>query len=487
MSTTRADRTAIRRSSLSRPVALALQDGLIDSERTFFDYGCGRGDDLLRLHKMGIAVAGWDPAFFPEEKRKPAAIVNLGYVVNVIEDPEERVVVLAAAWGLTRKVLIVSARLDWETTDAAVDFQSDGIVTGKRTFQKFFTQDELRQWIERAVGRRPVAAAPGVFYVFRDETDEHSFAVNRVFRHRRIPGIKECQELVTDHQQLIDPLMAFVNERGRLPVNGELSTAPQLTPVFGSVARAFSLLRRLTGTDRWDHVRQLRRDDVLVYLALAAFPKRPRFSALPDELRHDIRAFFGSYKAGCTEADSLLFSAGNQDVIDQACRRATVGKLLPDALYVHHTAVDHLLPVLRAYEGCGRQLVGAVDRLTLVKLFRRRARVSYLAYENFDRVAHPALQTAIIADLRRLDLHFRDYTHSSNPPVLHRKELFVTDDYPGRKTFAHLTDREDSLGLLHDTSTIGTRAGWLAVLARHRVSITDHHICPQQPFFSPSP
>ena len=188
MRTTRADRTAIRRTSLSRPVALALDDGLVHQERTFFDYGCGRGDDLLRLHKLGIPVSGWDPAFFPDEERTPADIVNLGYVVNVIEGPDERIVVLAAAWELARKVLIVSARLDWDAADAAVDFQGDGIVTGKRTFQKFFTQEELRQWIEQALDRRPVAAAPGIFYVFRDEADAQSFAVNRVSRQRRVPG-----------------------------------------------------------------------------------------------------------------------------------------------------------------------------------------------------------------------------------------------------------------------------------------------------------
>ena len=100
MSTTHSDRTAIRRTSLSRPVALALDDGIIHPERSFFDYGCGRGDDLLRLHKLGIPVSGWDPAFFPDEARTSADVVNLGYVVNVIEDPAERVVVLAAAWEL---------------------------------------------------------------------------------------------------------------------------------------------------------------------------------------------------------------------------------------------------------------------------------------------------------------------------------------------------------------------------------------------------
>ena len=478
MSQTRADRTAIRRSSLSRPVALAVQDGLIRSERTFFDYGCGRGDDLLRLHKMGITVSGWDPAFFPEEERAPADIVNLGYVVNVIEDPEERIVVLAAAWTLTRRVLVVSARLDWEATDAAINFQSDGIVTAKRTFQKFFTQEELRHWIEQALDHRPVAAAPGIFYVFRDEADEQSFAVNRVARQRNLRGLDECEELVSDHEELVQPLMAFVNQRGRLPVESELFTAPQLTRVFGSVPRAFSLLRRLTGTDRWDRVRQQRRADVLVYLALAAFPKRLRFNALPDELRHDIRAFFGSYKAGCTEADALLFSAGNQDTIDQACRRATVGKLLPDALYVHHTALGHLPSVLRVYEGCGRQLAGIVDGLTLVKLFRRRPRVSYLAYDDFDRIAHPALQTSIIADLKRLDLHFRDYTRSPNPPVLHRKELLVADDYPYRPTFADLTRSEEALGLLQSTTAIGTRTDWMATLTARRLAIRGHRVSP---------
>ena len=466
----------MRRHALSRPVALAVDDGLVRQDRTFFDYGCGRGDDLLRLHGMGIPVSGWDPAFFPDEERTPSDVVNLGYVVNVVEDPGERAVVLAAAWELARQVLVVSARLDWEAADAAVDFQGDGVVTGKRTFQKFFRHEELRAWIERVLRRRPVAAAPGVFYVFRDETAAQSFAVRRVSRRRRIPDIDECRDLVAGHRELLAPLVAFVTERGRLPVDRELPAAPRLTPVFGSVARAFSLLRRATGAGRWDRVRQERRADLLVYLALAAFPKRPRFGALPEATRHDVRAFCGSYKAGCAEADALLFSAGDQDAVDRACRDAGVGKLLPDALYVHHTAVEHLPPVLRVYEGCGRQLAGAVEGLTLVKLFRRRARVSYLVYEDFDRHPHPALRQAFVADLRRLDLRRLDYRQAPNPPILHRKELFVADDYPARARFARLTAREERLRLLAAPSAIGTRDGWRAVLARHGVTTRGHRI-----------
>ena len=211
-------------------------------------------------------------------------------------------------------------------------------------------------------------------------------------------------------------------------------------------------------------------------LALAAFANRPRFGALPDELRHDIRAFFGSYKTACTEADALLFSVGDQEAVNRACRDAAVGKLLPDALYVHHTAINQLPPVLRVYEGCGRQLAGSVEQLTLIKLFRRRARVSYLAYDDFDRVAHPVLRSAVVADLKRLNIHYRDYTRTANPPVMHRKELFVSADYPARPRFACLTAREDALGLLAETNTIGTQVGWQAVLTNHGLSIRGHRI-----------
>jgi len=33
---------------------------------------------------------------------------------------------------------------------------------------------------------------------------------------------------------------------------------------------------------------------------------------------------------------------------------STIGKLLPNALYVHRDALDSLEPLLRVYEGCAR-------------------------------------------------------------------------------------------------------------------------------------
>lgn len=476
MSTAGAHKTAIQRWSLSRPVALALDDGLLSTKTTFFDYGCGRGGDLKRLHKMGVPVAGWDPAFFPDEERTSADVVNLGYVVNVIEEPEERAVALCAAWELTQKLLIVAARLEWEARTVAGDFQGDGIVTRKRTFQKFFAQDELRDWIQRTIGQLSVAAAPGVFYVFRETADEQAFVAGRLTRPRRAPSAQLGEEVFQQRQDLLQPLMDFVSQRGRLPTESELDIAPQVNEIFGSVARAFSLVRRVTGPDPWEAIRRERRDDLLVYLALAAFGKRPKFGQLPDALQGDIRAFFGTYKAACREAEHLLYSAGDQKRIDRACAQAPVGKVLPRALYVHHTALSRLPPLLRVYEGCGRQLAGSVDGVTLVKLARRQPKVSYLVYPEFDRVGHPALAEAFISDLAKLHLYHRDYRRAQSPPILHRKELFVSRDHPCHRRFARLSSREDALGLLSTGRSIGTRDEWLAVLRERGVNIRGHQV-----------
>jgi DNA phosphorothioation-associated putative methyltransferase len=459
MSTIGAHKTAMRRLSLSRPVSRALEDGLIAKTRTFFDYGCGRAGDIIRLNDLGIAVSGWDPAYFPEEERIASDVVNLGYVVNVIEHLQERAVVLGAAWALTKKVLIVSARLEHEARHLEGEFQGDGMVTRKRTFQKFFRQEELRLWIDGVLGEQSVAAAPGVFYVFRDPKEAQSFLASRLARREPVPKVHHSEHAFTQHAELLQPFIAFVTNRGRLPRLTELDTLADITKVFGSATAAFSLIRRVTGPERWEQIRQRRRQDVLVYVALAAFGKRPTFGMLEETLRGDIRAFFGTYKRACTEADGLLFQAGNRNAIDRACTRSPIGKLLPDALYVHETAISALPPLLRVYEGCGRQLVGAVDGLTLVKLSRKRAGVSYLVYDKFDRVAHPALRESFIADLPRLDIHHRDFRKSTNPPILHRKELFVTVDHPSRKKFQKLTRQEERAGVL-EARFIGRKVDW---------------------------
>ena len=437
---------------------------------------------------MGVPVSGWDPAYFPDEERTPADVVNLGYVVNVIEDLEERAVALCAAWELAQKLLIVSARLEWEAQNVAGDFQGDGIVTSKRTFQKFYAQDELRDWIQATTGRSCVAAAPGVFYVFRETSDEQAFTANRLTQPRRVPTVRLSEEDFKRHQDLLQPLMEFISRRGRLPIDLELDVAPQIREHLRRHAESVLVrFAALPGLEQWEAIRH---EHVATTCSFTSpwphLENAPRLGQLPDALRYDIRAFFGTYKAARAEADALLFSAGDQDAISRTCGQAPVGKILPDALYAHHTALPHLPPLLRVYEGCGRQLAGSVDDLTLVKLSRQRPQVSYLLYPDFDRLGHPALTEAFIADLSRLALYHRDYRRSENPPVLHRKELLLSADHPLRQQCAQLTKREEDLGLLAPTHRTGFLDDWHALLKAKGLYIRGHRIIQGQPPILPS-
>ena len=80
-----------------------LRFGFLDGSQSLFDYGCGRGDDLRLLSELKVPANGWDPVFRPGAERQRADIVNLGFVLNVIEDPDERRETLKAAFALARK------------------------------------------------------------------------------------------------------------------------------------------------------------------------------------------------------------------------------------------------------------------------------------------------------------------------------------------------------------------------------------------------
>ena len=79
---------------------------------------------------------------------------------------------------------------------------------------------------------------------------------------------------------------------------------------FGSLKRAFAAIQRITDAETWEAIARRRREDLLVYLALARFRKRPALSQLPLTLQRDMKAFFGTYTKACAEADALLFKAG---------------------------------------------------------------------------------------------------------------------------------------------------------------------------------
>jgi DNA phosphorothioation-associated putative methyltransferase len=324
-----------------------------------------------------------------------------------------------------------------------------------------------------------VPAALGVFYVFKDEALQQQLLANRYRRRAAAPRKRASELRFEEHREVLEPFMAVIADLGRLPEAEEFAQAAEVTARFGSLKRAFALVRRVTGPAEWEAIRQRRTEDLLVYLALARFGKRPSLSQLPRTLQRDMRAFFGTYMKACRQADDLLFRAGDAGAIDEACACSPVGKLLPDDLYVHRSALEAMEPLLRVYEGCGRAYLGEVEGANVIKIHRRSGKLSYLAYPNFETDPHPALLRCVRLSLRTCQLGCYDYSQSANPPILHRKEAFLHPEHPLHEKFARLTRQEEAHGLLTDTATIGTRDGWQARLRDTGLQLRGHRLVRQ--------
>lgn len=470
-------RTAMARTGFSRPVALALEHGLIGHDTTVFDYGCGRGDDVRRLIHVGVAASGWDPVHASGSSKTPAEVVNLGFVLNVIEDPRERLMTLAEAWSLARDVLVVAVRPEWEVGSVEGSRFGDGVITRKGTFQKFFSHEEFRHLVTSVTGADPVVVAPGIAFAFKNTARAQDFKARSVRLRSALPRVTASEARFEHHRELLEPLTEFIEERGHLPQDAEKDPRwRDVREAFGSLRAAFGLVRRVTGEDRWMAARRRAEENLAVFLALAAFGGRPRWSQLSPELQADVRALYGNYKRACEVADDLLFGLGDREKLDFQLRSVPVGKVLPDAVYLHVSALAASHPVLRLYDGCARVLVGEVPGANVVKLSREHRQVSYLSYPGFDKVAHPPLTESLRIDLQTFSMKHRDYTASPNPPILHRKETLVSSTYPGYERFRRLTAAEVKAGLLDADIHIGNRSQWESLLASQNVQIRGHRL-----------
>ena len=288
-------KTAMTRYDLSKPVKTLLEYGMLKTEATFFDYGCGQGSDVRGLQALGHPAEGWDPVHRPEVAKREADIVNMGYVLNVIEDPAERLEALVDAYRHARRLLVVSGLIQ-ETveSDRAAQYR-DGIVTRRNTFQKFFEQQELQQYIEDALDSTAVPVALGVFYVFRDPADQQDFLSARSRRaidwtqisaRLGLGGPRTMWKALYDaHKELLDGFGKVALALGRFPALTEFDRLHELDEQLGSAKRALRAFVQggaAEGLD-WEEIR--------VRFGIGQPPKR-RWEILYEEHREMLDGFW---------------------------------------------------------------------------------------------------------------------------------------------------------------------------------------------------
>ena len=469
-------KAAIVRKSLSRPVRLALEANLFSAQTTFFDYGCGYGGDIQQLAAQGFASAGWDPYYRPDTSCTAADIVNLGYVINVIEDPSGRREALMRAWELTRQVLIVAAQVLIDDRNRGLMAYGDGIITSRNTFQKYYEQEELKTYIDQVLEVDAVPIGLGIYFVFRDPAQAQTFRASRFRSRAATPKVRTSIKRFEDYETLLAPLMTFMTERGRLPTKGELPQESAIKAEFGTLRRAFTVILQATDEEEWEAIIDKRRQELKLYLALSKLTGRPPPRQLPPTVREDIKALFGDYRQAYLFADLMLFSLGNLEAIAEVCRISSVGKRWRNRLTVHLSALPTLDPLLRLYEGCASRTIGRLEDANVIKFHFRQPKISYLCYPDFDTDPHPILQTSMEIDLRNLQVSYWSGDRLDNPPVLHEKDALVTPDYPLYEKFAKLTRQERDWGLLDDLGAIRRHQEWLHCLTEKCAQLQGHQL-----------
>jgi DNA phosphorothioation-associated putative methyltransferase len=438
-------RTAIKRYDLSKPVKRLLERGLLRKSERFFDYGCGHGMDVEALQNLGYQASGWDPIFRPDTPKIPAAVVNLGYVLNVIEEPTERTATLREAYSITKRLLLVSTMVSGQENSAHCRAYRDGFLTKTNTFQKFYAPGELEEFIERSIGTEVTTLGLGVCAVFRDQNEAELFEAGR--NRRRIDWTQISAQLRFSiggardrrrvdryelHKELLDQFWLIMLELGRVPELGEFDRLTEVRRAAGGLNKAAALVVDRNGKELWQIARTARTEDLLVYLAMTNFRQRFLRREIPLRIKHDIRSFFGDLKTAQAKARDLLFAAGDPDELGLALDDLDCGVFDRDQMHFifHRSLLPKLPPILRVYVGCGSVRYGNPEEADLIKIHIRSRKLTFLTYDDFDGKPLPELQQRIKVNLRTRFVEVFD--HGSSGQLLYFKERFLPPDYPGR-------------------------------------------------------
>lgn len=444
-------RTAMSRQGLSTPMQALARHGFLEGVDSVFDYGCGRGDDLAVLAAAGIPASGWDPYYAPDAPREAADVVNLGYVLNVIETPAERTAALEAAFALAHRLLCVAVMIVGKADVSGLTPHGDGFLTARGTFQKYFTQEEARELIETTLGAEAIPVAPGVFFVFRDKLAEQRFLEGRARRRRDISHLLAIappapatppahdQAILAEHREVIDGLWRRALELGRLPYSDELDPAlsTAIGQAAGSIRKAAQLAQLVHDPATLPRAREARVSDLQVYFALNLFNRRRRYGELPAGLQRDVKAFFGAYAQAEAAGRQLLFSVNDPETILAACRQAEEaghGHLFEGhSLQFHAALIERLPPVLRIYVGCAEKLYGAIDEETadLVKIHIASGKLTLLRYDDFFGKPLPRLIERVKINMRERDVDFFDHADDKAAPRLTMKSRYMAPDQAG--------------------------------------------------------
>ncbi|MBK1887083.1 DNA phosphorothioation-associated putative methyltransferase [Marinobacter sp. DY40_1A1] len=372
--------TALTRTQLSAPMQSLARYGYLDQSKSVFDYGCGKGSDVELLRDSGLDASGWDPYYSPDAIKKYSDIVNLGFVINVIEDLAERKLALASAYKLAGDCLVVSAMLENANARGGTPFK-DGVRTSRNTFQKYFSQAELGAFIESVLGVEPVPVAPGIFYAFKTDGAKAAFLTRKGsqrrrpsdFTSRRLPAFRTKPKShvspsfrkYQNNTAILEELWTTWVNLGRAPKSNEIEKLEDIRRLLGSYPNALKVLRTVKGDEGvaiLEKAHFTRYDDLTVQFAEYKFYRTPPPRPMPEQFKEDVRHFFGNLANAQSAGENSLLQVLDKQKVLSACAEAAEkglgwldgcsGQLIPDSILSFSAATTGGMPSLNVWGRC---------------------------------------------------------------------------------------------------------------------------------------
>lgn len=479
-------KTAIVRYELSGPMKTLAKQGYLDGRFSIFDYGCGRGDDLRELEANGLDALGWDPVFSPDNDKVKSDIVNLGFVLNVIEDQDERLEALLSAWDLADKILVVSVMIANEAYIEQFQPYKDGVITSRNTFQKYYAQSEFKEYLERSLQDDAIAVAPGIFYLFKDKLEEQRYLQSKYQRRynwqqltspQPIESKDRAKLVITQNREIFDNFWNVCLDLGRIPANDEFKNSEEVRNLIGSHKKVFGLLQEMFGAHEFANAQKSHKEDLLVYFSMRLFEKRKPYTHQPENLKRDIKALFGDCRTANKLAKELLFAIADTHLIEEECIKAH--EQLPasilnngHSLILHKDYIEALPLLLRVYVGAALQLYGELDdTVELVKIHINSGKLTLTRYDDFSKSVPFLIERTKIKMVNQ-NIDFFDYLDESRRPPLLNKHLLLSNKHEQYEIQKNFDERLSKL--------LGTTATGEVILNRQifeeRLALTGKHV-----------
>ena len=222
----------------------------------------------------------------------------------------------------------------------------------------------------------------GIALVFSDEQERARYFTQSAFS-RRLAFRQDLHERFRQ-DGVAAKLIQTTTDLGRLPIHEEFPELQDLASRFGGMARVGRLTLAAIDSDAFAGSLQDRARDLITYLAKMrlAGERVPKVSALPRELRLDIKATFGSMNRRKTKPLSCCSAWVDPMRCTKPSKRLQSARpLAATSTYIHPRST-----IFPLYYGCLSLPPGASwDRWTLAVKFSDHGRaVSFLRYPDFD-------------------------------------------------------------------------------------------------------